>query len=121
MDDASRTPPMTGYVLVAPDALPEHWQGRAHQMFLVSLLPSEVEMAFSGTAIRAQLTDDEEELARLVATGRTAREIAATLHVAVRTVERRLATLRKRLGVGSTLELVAVLAEHGFARPHVPS
>jgi DNA-binding NarL/FixJ family response regulator len=109
--------PSSGYVLVDGDALPEHWRARAHPMFLVALLPAEVEMAFSGAAIRAQLTEDEEELARLVAAGRSAREIASYLHVAVRTVERRMATLRKRLGVGSTLELVAVLAEHGFAQP----
>ncbi len=119
MTDTSTSPLPSGFVLVDPESLPEHWRGRAHEMFLVSLLPSEVEEAFSGAAIRAQLSTEEEELAGFIAAGRSAREIAGQLHVAVRTVERRVASLRTRLGVDSTMELVAVLAEHGFARPRV--
>jgi DNA-binding CsgD family transcriptional regulator len=56
------------------------------------------------------LTATEREIARLVATGRRNKEVAATLSVAVRTVEWNLSKVYRKLGVRSRTELAAHLA-----------
>jgi DNA-binding NarL/FixJ family response regulator len=57
------------------------------------------------------LSSDEHEISRLVALGRTNREIAAQLYLSEKTVERRLSVLYRRLGIGSRIELVRLLTE----------
>ncbi|HWV87291.1 MAG TPA: LuxR family transcriptional regulator [Capillimicrobium sp.] len=56
------------------------------------------------------LSAEEHRICHLVAAGATNREIAAELYVSEKTVERRLSALYRRLGVGSRVELVRVLA-----------
>ncbi|HEY4826935.1 MAG TPA: LuxR C-terminal-related transcriptional regulator, partial [Solirubrobacteraceae bacterium] len=51
------------------------------------------------------LSATESEIARLVAAGRTNREVAAALHVSARTVEWNLSKLYRKLGVRSRTEL----------------
>jgi len=51
------------------------------------------------------LSATESEIARLVATGRTNREVAAVLHLSARTVEWNLSKLYRKLGVRSRTEL----------------
>lgn len=53
------------------------------------------------------LTPAEEQIADLVAAGRTNREVAARLFVSVRTVETHLASIYRKLGVRSRSELAA--------------
>ncbi|MGH2885438.1 MAG: LuxR C-terminal-related transcriptional regulator, partial [Solirubrobacteraceae bacterium] len=55
------------------------------------------------------LSATESEIARLVAAGRTNREVAAALHLSARTVEWNLSKLYRRLGVRSRTELAGAL------------
>lgn len=55
----------------------------------------------------------EEELVAFVAEGLSTKAIASHLGLTPRTVERRLARLRDRLGLSSTAELTALLARMG--------
>jgi DNA-binding CsgD family transcriptional regulator len=57
------------------------------------------------TATMHELTATETEIARLVGVGRTNKEIAAALHLSVKTVEWNLTRLYRKLGVGSRTEL----------------
>jgi DNA-binding NarL/FixJ family response regulator len=61
------------------------------------------------------LTRRELEVARLAATGMSAKQIAATLFVGERTVETHLASVYAKLGVGSKLQLVRRAEELGLA------
>jgi DNA-binding NarL/FixJ family response regulator len=80
----------------------------------VALLPVEREALLGRQGAQPQLSRDEEVLAHLVADGRSSREIAQRLHLSKRTVERRSAHLRQRLGAATTAELMALLIRHGF-------
>ncbi|MBV9684315.1 MAG: AAA family ATPase [Solirubrobacterales bacterium] len=55
------------------------------------------------------LSGTEAEIARLVAAGRTNREVAAALHLSARTVEWNLSKLYRKLGVRSRTELAGAL------------
>ena len=56
------------------------------------------------------LTETEQQMAALAATGRTNREIAATMFVSPKTVEARLASVYGKLGIRSRAELGALMA-----------
>ncbi|MDA0185765.1 helix-turn-helix transcriptional regulator, partial [Solirubrobacter phytolaccae] len=57
---------------------------------------------------RSRLTPQERSVAHLVATGRSNRDVAAELLVSVKTVERHLTSVYRKLGVGSRTELTAI-------------
>jgi len=61
--------------------------------------------------VPAALSQEEHEIGRLVALGRTNREIARQLYLSEKTVERRLSVLYRRLGIGSRIELVRLLGD----------
>ena len=61
------------------------------------------------------LTRREREVARLAATGMSAKDIAGTLFVGERTVESHLASVYAKLGVESKLQLVRRAAELGLS------
>jgi DNA-binding CsgD family transcriptional regulator/tetratricopeptide (TPR) repeat protein len=67
------------------------------------------------------LTDHERVLSKMVARGMRNKEIAATLFVSVRTVEVRLTTIYRKLGVESRAQLTALAAgkEKVAAEPYV--
>lgn len=67
-------------------------------------------------AAGAPLTAREEEVARLVAAGATNREVASTLFVSPKTIERHLVNLFRKLEVRNRTELAARLAEVGTKR-----
>lgn len=66
--------------------------------------------ALSALEARAVLTPAEREAALLAGAGRSNREIAAELHLSVRTVENRLQRTYEKLGVSSRAELAGLLA-----------
>ena len=68
------------------------------------------------TAASVDLTERERELMRLVAGGLHNKEIAQSLGVSVRTVEGRVRTLLRRMGVSSRTEAVMSAAAHGWLR-----
>ncbi len=101
-------------MLVPEDALPERWAHRALPLSLVRLLPEESErLLVSGTTSPA-MSLEEEDLARLIAAGMGAPDIARRLHMTPRSVYRRLARMRKRFGARNSTELAAILAKQGF-------
>lgn len=59
------------------------------------------------------LSPEDDELLDLLADGATLEEAAATLHLARRTVDRRLARIRSTLGVATTVEAVVWHKEQG--------
>ena len=103
-----------GWLFIDPEALPDRWRDRAVTVSLVPLLPGEM----------SELVDDEGdgfipqpgdiELIKLVAQGMSAHEMARRLGIATRSVHRRLARLRDRMGVQTTPQLAAEFARRGF-------
>jgi DNA-binding CsgD family transcriptional regulator len=81
---------------------------------LVQLLPEDVDRLLAGEAVLPGLSPQDRDLLRLAARGKSVREIARSLEIADRTVQRRLTRFRDKLGVGSTAELVSILVRHGF-------
>ena len=73
------------------------------------------------TALRAAnelgLTPRQREVLRLIADGRTMKEVAALLGLSPRTVETHKYQVMEALGVGTTAELVRYALEHGLATP----
>jgi DNA-binding NarL/FixJ family response regulator len=63
------------------------------------------------TSVGAPLTKREQEIARLVAEGATNREIARTLFLSPKTVERHVSNVFKKVGVRNRAELAARVAE----------
>ena len=68
------------------------------------------------TTVSVELGERELELIQLVARGLHNKEIAQELGVSVRTVEGRIRTLLRRLGVRSRTEAVTNAAAHGWLR-----
>lgn len=101
-----------GWFFVDPSRVPDRWRERAVPVCLVPLLPEEAASILEGSL--PELSEDEEQLARLVAAGASVTEMAGHLYVSNRSVQRRLARLRRRLGVETTAQLAALLARRGF-------
>ncbi|MDQ4024572.1 MAG: helix-turn-helix domain-containing protein [Actinomycetota bacterium] len=107
-------PRAPGWILVAPSALPDRWRDRATPMFLVPLLPDEAHDVLAGEPAVSELDGEDLALAKLIARGVPVDDVARRLHLTSRTVYRRLARLRRLVGVTTTGELVAELARRGF-------
>ena len=103
-----------GWLFLRSEVVPDRWRDRAQPALLVPLLRGETENLLSEGQVEPEILLRDEPLARLAARGRTAAAIARELGLSRRTVERRLAALRLRLGVDSTAELALVLSQRGF-------
>ncbi len=103
-----------GWVFLEPEAVPERWRSRAVEVLLVPLLPEEMDDILAQGRAVPELDPKDERLAELVASGASLPSIADELGLAPRTVERRVARLRTRFGVGSTAELAALFSARGF-------
>ncbi len=112
--DAATTAEPPRFLLLPRDAVPEEWRERAAAMCLVPLLPDEAAELLRNGTTGPRMSPEEIAVARLAAQGLTVEAIAHRLELSVRSVHRRLARLRQRLGVGSTAELAAALARRGF-------
>ena len=66
---------------------------------------------------REKLTPRQREVVRLLADGRTMKEVAATLGVSPRTVETHKYQSMEALGLGSTAELIRYAIDHGLTTP----
>ena len=102
------------WVLMPADQVPGRWADRSFPMAIVPLLPSELDELMQGRSVAPHLTAEEEVLAGYVAAGYSTEEIAKRVHMTTRSVYRRLARLRERVGAESTAELVSRLARMGF-------
>ena len=109
-----RAPP-AGWLLLAPDAVPERWRDRGVPMVLVPLLPAEASAVLTGGSAAPVTRPEDEQLLRLAARGEAVGTIARHLHLGTRTVQRRLARYRDEFGVASATELRVELARRGFS------
>jgi DNA-binding CsgD family transcriptional regulator len=73
--------------------------------------------AVSGRTVTEGLTGTERRVADLATAGRTNREIAAALHISIRTVESHLSAAYRKLGVRSRTELAAAYGGAAGPRP----
>jgi DNA-binding CsgD family transcriptional regulator len=105
---------MPAYLLVGEGRVPTRWRPRARWVALIPLLPEEVSSLAAGEEARLTLDPQEERIASLLARGLSVSVIARELGEPLRTVQRRLARLRDRVGVRSTSELAVLLAARGF-------
>ncbi len=62
---------------------------------------------------RIELSDDQSQILRLLAAGKSLPDVAAELFLSLRTAERRLSAARRLLGVRSTAEALVVMAGAG--------
>jgi DNA-binding NarL/FixJ family response regulator len=63
---------------------------------------------------RPQLTGREKEIVQLLAEGKAMKEIAATLHVSVKTVEAHRRRVMKKMGLGGTAALTKFAVREGL-------
>jgi predicted ATPase/DNA-binding NarL/FixJ family response regulator/DNA-binding XRE family transcriptional regulator len=68
-------------------------------------------------ALPGNLTARQAEVLRLLADGLSNREIAARLYLSPGTVERHLATIYRKLGLGGRVDAARYAVEHGLAQP----
>jgi DNA-binding NarL/FixJ family response regulator len=66
---------------------------------------------------RGKLTPRQREVVRLLADGRTMKEVAATLGVSHRTVETHKYQMMEALGITTTAELIRYAMKHGIVTP----
>ena len=70
----------------------------------------------SGVRLPDGLTARQAEVLRLLAAGMSNKEIAAALYLSPSTVERHLATIYRKLGLGGRVEAARYAVEHGLAQ-----
>jgi DNA-binding NarL/FixJ family response regulator len=63
---------------------------------------------------RGELSARQREVLQLVAEGRTNKQVAALLHISVKTVEFHKSSLMKRVGIHSVAELTQLAIKHGL-------
>ena len=111
---SSRPRADSGWVLLPPASVPDRWRGRAMELLLVPLLPGEDTAFLDGTAATPAVDAVDERVADLAARGLSATAISQELAISTRSAYRRLAGLRRRLGVSSSAELAGELSRRGF-------
>ena len=106
---------LEGWLFVRGGAVPEKWRDRAIAVSFVPLMPGELEDLVAPEDSQAFVPEqDDVVLYKLIARGLPAPTIATELGIATRSVHRRLARLRDRLGVETTAQLAAEFARRGF-------
>jgi len=70
---------------------------------------------------RSRLTPREQEIVRLVADGKTNKEIATVLNISVRTVETHRSNIMEKLGIHSVSDLILYAIRNGLKDPSQPS
>lgn len=103
-----------GWVILSPGAVPERWRSRAIPVVLVPLVPSETNQLLSDTTVEESIPATLLPLARFVARGLSAVEIARELGVTPRTVQRHVVRLSQNFGVSTLQQLATELASRGF-------
>jgi DNA-binding CsgD family transcriptional regulator len=98
----------------AGQVLPPEAAVAAALAFVAALPPVPVTTAPAGSAVGHGLTPREAEVLRLVADGRSDREIAETLFIGPRTVRAHLTSIFGKLGVGSRTAAVAAARRDGL-------
>jgi DNA-binding NarL/FixJ family response regulator len=87
---------------------------RAEAVRVAEAIPGVTKHATAGRAEHHLLTPRELDVLRLVATGRSNREIADALFISVPTVKRHLTTILSKLGLPSRSAATAFAHTHGL-------
>jgi DNA-binding CsgD family transcriptional regulator len=90
---------------------PDEYAGVRDREFAIGRAPADPRTA----PALADLTQAEQAVARLAATGRTNRQIAAALYVSIKTVEFHLRHIFDKLGIRSRKDLVTCISSTRFA------
>jgi DNA-binding NarL/FixJ family response regulator len=112
---SARHADQTGWILMPLSTLPDEWRDGAREMALVRVPVAHI-VGVYGSAVGelSPLSAEDARLICLVAEGRSHLQIARELNRSLRTVERRLASLRRRYGARSGAELTALLVRQGL-------
>jgi DNA-binding CsgD family transcriptional regulator len=106
----TQSSPLPGsWLVMSAELLPDALLARCVELRAVQVDPDEVHALFGRPSPAATLAADQRELVPLVVRGLSQREIADALHVSLRTAQRRLLQLRKRVGAHSHSDLIARL------------
>jgi len=110
----------SGYVL--KEAAPVELIGALHAVaagenYLYPSVGARLAATHDGRQAFDRLSDRERDVLVRVVAGATNKEIAAALHLSVRTVETHRARLQDKLGVSGLLELVEFARRHGLLEP----
>lgn len=97
------------WVIVDRDAVPMLWADRAQDVALIPLLPEESTDLLNGNPV-SKMGRMDEQLLRLIGEGLSSRAMATKLRISERTVDRRVARLKDRLGVSSRIDLARIAA-----------
>ncbi|WP_119729210.1 response regulator [Thermomonospora amylolytica] len=84
---------------------------------VTALIRSYLDQARQGGPLDSPLTPREEEILKLVAEGHSSKEIADTLVISVKTVERHRANILAKLGLKDRLELTRYAIRTGLIEP----
>ncbi len=97
-------------------AIREVLQGRHYVTPLVTkeTLHSLMTSTFTTAEVKHPLTSRQREVLQLVAAGRTRKEIAAILNIAIKTVEFHKAAIMRELKLSNSAELIRYALEHGL-------
>lgn len=101
-----------GWLLMHPDDVPTQWRDRALPAVLVPLHLQEAIHTTQSVSEESKLSSDELRILELLRGGAPVDRIARNVGFSVRTVHRRLASLRHRFGVGSNTELAVKVSFH---------
>lgn len=100
-----------GWLLVQPRSVPEAWLERAIPMALIPLSTEEASEVLGRISPANDVDPADDTIIDLLIQGLTTAAISNRLAVSERSVQRRLASLRERLGAKSNAQLVAMLSE----------
>jgi DNA-binding NarL/FixJ family response regulator len=111
-----------GYVLkhsVASELVTAVREALRGKTYITPMIAQELLQSYRGETSRPhdsthRLTVRQREVLQLIAEGRTAKEIAATLKISTRTAEVHKARILKALGLGTTAELVQYAIRNGI-------
>jgi DNA-binding NarL/FixJ family response regulator len=87
----------------------------AHPKLAAEVKAALAEIGNQARQFRGDLTQRQIEVMRLLADGLSNKEIAARLYLSPGTVERHLATIYHKLGLGGRVEAALYAVEHGLA------
>jgi DNA-binding NarL/FixJ family response regulator len=104
-------PSRTALVIGDPADLPAEWVRRGRRVVVVMLDPEELVTQPDG---RDAARPGDDELVRLLADGHTQEAIARRLGLSLRTVQRRLAAIRRQLGVDASHQIPTELLRRGL-------
>lgn len=102
------------WLVVDPADVPERWRHRSMQVTVVRLSPEEARRILSTDHARPLVASEDAALAHLVASGLGVTEMSEQLHLTARSIYRRLARLRREMGVGTIGELASKLSRLGY-------